>query len=209
MTSWRILQASLLTLRSVDLKCRIRNISFSFKRWVKSIFCAVMSEAGRLSLSLSPAGAWGSPQPVSVSQTRNRRVRPEADRCVLQGLQVSPVRSSVPLILSAHADNRIFNCVFCVFWTSPPFMFSVLEGGRLKKRERERKATSSHLKKKKNQSHWSMWKTKGPNPFHYPPLWLKLKCSLKKKMSFQIARKQNLFLSASPTFFASFSLSLF
>lgn len=75
-----------------------------------------MSEAGRLSLSLSPAGATRALHAqCQVSRTQNQGVRPEDDRSVLQGLQVSPVRSFVPLIFSAHTDNRIVNCVFCVF----------------------------------------------------------------------------------------------
>ena len=165
-----------------------------------------LSVRSRASFSL-PLASWGnqgSPHSVSVSWTQNQGVRPEDDRSVLQGLQVSPVRSFVPLIFSAHTDNRIVNCVF---WVSPPFMFSVLEGERRRKREKGRERQLVLIfkipkKKKKNQSHWSVWKTKGPNPFHYPPLWLKLKCSLKKKKKvISDCKEENLSLSLSLSVF--------
>lgn len=50
-----------------------------------------------------------------------------------------------------------------------------------------------------------MWKTKDPNPFHYPPLWLKLKCS--KKCHFKL--KQNLSLCLPHLLCLFLSLSLF
>ena len=60
-------------------------------------------------------------------------------------------------------------------------------------------------KKKKNQSHWSMWNTKDPNPFHYPPLWLKLKCS--EKCHFKLKGSRISFLSLCLS--VSLSLSFF
>lgn len=51
-----------------------------------------------------------------------------------------------------------------------------------------------------------MWKTKDPNPFHYPPLWLKLKCS--KKCHFKLKQNLSLCLPHLLCLFLSLPLSL-